>query len=153
MRGARVSSGLSLLVSSELCQYPENEAVLATADELIRSGGGKSLYKALLKRFSQGGTASPEAMAKLMALLEPMMEAQPGVSAYLMARLYARAHRQRDSVTCHAIELWMNGLATEEAADALAVLASEAVRAAVKQRCTQWADGIRKRARLIDARS
>jgi len=152
MRSARASSGLSLLVSSELCQYPENGAVLSTADELIREGAGKSLYKALLKRFSQGGTASQEAIAKLMALLEPMMEAQPLVSAYLMARLYARAHRQRNAATCHAIELWMNGLATEEAAEALAVLANEAMRPAVKRRCMQWADDIRKRAHLIDAR-
>lgn len=131
MRAGRVSSGLSQLVGSELCQNAAHEAALSVADGMIRNGDGKSLYKAVLKQLGANSADPSEVITKLLAMLERSMEDRSGVSAYLMARFFARAHRRNERVACHAIELWMSGLATEEAADALTLLAGEPGRAAL----------------------
>lgn len=147
---ARVSLGLSQLVGSELCMRPEDVATLSMADELIRRGAGKALYKALLKQLGQDATSPREVVTKLLALLELMMEESSGVAAYLMARLYVRAGRQGDPKAQHAVELWLNGVASEDAVETLLLLAEEGVRPAQRLRCLQWADGIRKRAQLVE---
>jgi hypothetical protein len=149
MRPKQVSAGLSQLVSAELFQRPEDDAVLSMADELIRNGGGKALYKALLLQLGARLPAD-EVVLKFLTLLETSIEAHPGVSAYLMARLYARARRLREQAVIEAIELWMSGLASGPAAAALVRLTGEPIRPALRRRCLQWADGIRQRADLID---
>lgn len=142
----RNSAGVGQLVGTELCRHPDDNTALAMAEELIRQGAGKGLYKVVLKQFDGSVT---EALPKLLTMLETMMEEHSGVAAYLMARLHARASRQKASAVQHAIDLWMNGLATDAAASALLVLANEASRPAQRRRCLEWADGISKRASLV----
>jgi hypothetical protein len=144
MGDAAASTDLSKFLAAELCTRPEDADALTMADEHIRGGGGKALFEAMVGRFGR------EQLTQLMTLLEIMMEVDASVSAYLMARLHARVGRTQEQAIYDAIELWMSGLAIEEAARALVWLSNEGVRPALSKRCLEWADGIRKRAKLVE---
>jgi len=80
-------------------------ASLSSAAELIADGHGRLLFEALLEAQRDGVDDEDTAIIATMSLLENMMDENPGVAGYLMARLHPVAERRYLQATRDGIEL------------------------------------------------
>ncbi|WP_164003018.1 hypothetical protein [Pyxidicoccus caerfyrddinensis] len=133
------------LVASVLVGNPHDDDALSEAMQIVSTGDGSVLFDAL--RDQIGPCAENyELMRRIMSFLEAVMDVKPGLSAYLMGRLYPLADRMHVNDVYEAIELWMFHSDKVAVADALAALGAEPVRPLLRRRYQEWADAIRKRA-------
>lgn len=119
-------------------------ANLSAAADLIRSGAGPELFRALIDQ-ERHVQSEEDPIARLMRLFERIVAENAGVGAYLMGRLYGSSWRTKNHAVYDGIELWMHNLASTEAADALLQLSNEPIRPALKKICRSWEKLIRER--------
>ncbi|QRK09683.1 hypothetical protein JQX13_06010 [Archangium violaceum] len=133
------------LVASALLGNPHDDGVLSEAMQIINEGCGSALFDALRDQVGLHAE-NHERVRRIMSLLEVIMDVKPGLSGYLMGRLYPFADRKYAHEVYSSIGLWMCHSDEAAVADALGVLSSEHVRPALRRRYQEWADAIRKRA-------
>ncbi|MFP2899321.1 hypothetical protein [Corallococcus sp. 4LFB] len=132
-------------VATELVESPHRTDVLSAATQILDEGEGASLFEALRKQVGLHAEEY-ELVRRIMLLLESMMDVQPRLAGYLMARLYPLAGRKYAHDVYNAIELWMKASDSVALADALMSLCAEPVRPMLRKSYQEWAEGIKKRA-------
>ncbi len=132
-------------LARSLCDDPRDAATLSSAAEVIAEGQGRLLFEAVLEaRKDPMADNDDAAIVATMSSLEKMMDANPGVAGYLMARLHPIAGARYLHATCEGIELWMWHSTSVDVAESLMRLVHEGVRPRLRKNYEKWADRIRK---------
>ena len=131
-------------LAHKLSLDPHDREILSLAAQQIASGNGRFLFNALLERQRSCGGDEDADVVFMVALLERMMDARPGVAGYLLARLMLIA---RHAHVYDGIGLSLGANPTEELADNLMLLAGEGVRPWRRNWYEKCAADIRMRAK------
>ena len=133
-------------VASMLSRDPTDGAAVRNAGALIESAQGSKLFTSLVEACKEQLDETSDLPRALMSICERLMDIDPGVGIYAMARLYPLAGKMHDHEVCRAIELWVHSQATLDVADALDRLATERARPSLLERYKQWASAVRRNA-------